>query len=131
MAKDGVGGTVKCLAAQKRLQRAFENQIMTPYQLFLFPQAEISSIKFHFFTTSEYEWEAALLVNRFESSCTVAGTYKLHDIKLISGESVEVKEFSSSTKSRTEKVIEYSMEHKTVRTSELKGYITAKYDNHW
>ena len=104
---------------------------MTPCALFLFPQAEISSINFNFFTISEYEPEATLLANRFESSCTIAVTYKLYDIKLLSAEFVEMKEFSSSTKSRTKKVIDYSIEQKTVRTSELKSYITAKYDNHW
>ena len=103
---------------------------MTPHQLFLFAESEILSMKFHFSTTSEYEEEAALLANRFECSRTVAGTHKLHSIKPISAESVEVKEFSASLKSRTEKVIEYSDKNKRISPSEIKGYITAKYDNH-
>lgn len=32
---DGVGGTVKCLAARASLQRPYERQIMTPLQLLL------------------------------------------------------------------------------------------------
>ena len=41
---DGVGGTVKRLAARASLQRPINNQITTPRQLFEFAESEIKSI---------------------------------------------------------------------------------------
>jgi len=42
---DGVGGTVKRLAARASLQRPYNNQIFTPQQLFEFGCSEISAVK--------------------------------------------------------------------------------------
>ena len=97
----GLGGTVKRLAAQASLQRLYDDQIMTPHQLFLFAQKNIPSIKFHFDTTEENDQEVALfLASSFQ--CTldnvqfisgiVAGTHNFHYIHL-SNESVKVRVF--------------------------------------
>ena len=47
---DGVGGTVKRLAAHASLQRPYYDQIMTPHQLFVFAQSEIPAMTFHYAT---------------------------------------------------------------------------------
>ena len=42
---DGVGGTVKRLAARASLQRPYDRQILTPQALFEFAEEEIKKIK--------------------------------------------------------------------------------------
>ena len=70
---DGVGGTVKRLAARASLQRACNNQIMTPRQLFDFASAENPSVALYYATTEEHAQEAILLSHRFE--CTHDSRY--------------------------------------------------------
>ena len=43
-ASDGVGGTIKGLAAHASLQRLISNQILTPLQLFEFANVEIHGV---------------------------------------------------------------------------------------
>ena len=43
---DGIGGTVKRLAANASLQRPYSEHIMTPRQLFQFAEDNISGIRF-------------------------------------------------------------------------------------
>ena len=45
---DGVGGTVKRLAAKANLQRTYNQQIMTPRQLFEFCEQTIEGIHFSY-----------------------------------------------------------------------------------
>ena len=42
----GVGGTIKILAARASLQRAVQNQILNPYQLYDFAKSEIHGITY-------------------------------------------------------------------------------------
>lgn len=132
---DGVGGTVKRLAARASLQRPVDNQILTPRHLFEFAQSEITSINFYYATAVEYEKEETLLRSRFESSRTIAGTHKLHSIIPISKELVEVREFSISELTRVECVTlsspAASIGLSVANLVHIKGYITAKYDGHW
>ena len=43
---DGVGGTVKRLAARASLQRPYANQLQTPLQLFTWAKESIPHVKF-------------------------------------------------------------------------------------
>jgi hypothetical protein len=52
---DGVGGTVKRLAARASLQRPYRDQISTPRQLYEFGCAEIQTVNFHFATLEDHE----------------------------------------------------------------------------
>ena len=65
---DGVGGSVKRLAARASLQTPLDNQIITPRQLFEFAKSEIEKIHFYYAIVSEYEQEAIALNKRFESA---------------------------------------------------------------
>ncbi len=47
---DGVGGTVKRLAARASLQKPYTDQIMTPRQLFDWVSTHITSIHFGYCT---------------------------------------------------------------------------------
>ena len=80
---DGVGGTVKRLAARASLQR-YDNQIMTHRQLFDFGKSEIKNVNFYYATVEQHDLEANLLENRFAKSRTIPGSYKLHTFRPIS-----------------------------------------------
>ena len=77
---DGVGGTVKRLAARASLQRPINNQITTPRQLFEFAESEIKSVNFYYATINEYETEANFLItrlafNRYRQGCSKSATF--------------------------------------------------------
>ena len=135
---DSVGGTVKRLAARASLQRACNNQIMTSRQLFDFASAENPSVAFYYATTEEHAQEAILLSHRFESARMIAGTHKLHCIRSVTSEVVEVKEFSNSKEFRLECVLPATVQDnkplhqsRVMTMTDIKGYITAKYDGQW
>ena len=58
---DGLGGTVKRLAAKASLQRPYEDQIMMPFQLYEWASKNIPSVTFVYCTTEEYEREKSFL----------------------------------------------------------------------
>jgi hypothetical protein len=58
---DGVGGTLKRLAAKASLQRRYNDQMMTPYQLYEWAQTGIHNLNFYFVTENEYREEEGLL----------------------------------------------------------------------
>jgi hypothetical protein len=135
---DGVGGTVKRLAARASLQRPYENQIMTPRQLFEFGQSDIKSVNFIYTTLEQHDEEGKLLHDRFAMSRTIPGTHGLHSFRPISEEKIEIREFSASPKKRTEfvsintneptdsaKILSY------LDCSIINGYVTAEYDGYW
>jgi hypothetical protein len=57
---DGVGGTLKRLAAKASLQRPYNDQ-MTPHQLYEWAQSSIHNPNYDFVTENEYKEEAGLL----------------------------------------------------------------------
>ena len=75
---DGVGGSVKRLAARASLQRPYDQQIMTPRQLFEWAVDNISGITFKYCSCEEYKSEELLLEQRFKLARTIPGTRKLH-----------------------------------------------------
>ncbi len=65
---------MKRLAAKASLQRPagfYEDQIMTPQQLYDFCLSTIANIHFHFSTLSEYEVEGEKLEERFSVGKTI------------------------------------------------------------
>ena len=85
---DGVGGTVKRLAARASLQRTCDKQILTPRQLYEFGCSDIPSVNFHYITIEEHQSESALLNDRFELSRTIAGTHRLHSFRPLSNKRI-------------------------------------------
>ena len=73
---DGVGGTVKRSAARASLQKPYNDQIMTPRQLFEYSKENVAGVHFHYSTNvEEYNSEGTLLEARFN---TIVGTRVLH-----------------------------------------------------
>ena len=75
---DGVGGTIKRLAARVSLQRSYDKQIMTPHQLYEWASENISAVNFAYCTKDDYRQQEMFLHDRFQLSRTIPGTQKLH-----------------------------------------------------
>ena len=128
---DGVGGTVKRLAARASLQRPYDKQILTPRELFDFACSEIPSVNFHYTTVEEHENESALLSKRFELTRTIAGTHRLHSFRPISRKELAVQDFSSGDNERIECVSSVTGSDNVLKFAAIKGYVTAHYDGSW
>ena len=127
---DGIGGTIKRLAARASLQRPYDQQIITPRHLFEFADSEIDKINCQFATIDQYNQEAELLKDRFEKARTIPGTRMLHSFIPVSKEVVTVRSFSSAPEERQERVT-VTAETSDLSGSALSGYVTVAYDNHW
>ena len=93
---DGVGGTVKRLAAKASLQNPLSNQIMTPQQLFEWAKANISAISFFYVTNKEYQDEEKFLHTRLDDAVAITGTHKYHAYLPVSTNTLATKTFSAS-----------------------------------
>ena len=90
-AGDGAGGTLKRLVTKASLQRPYENQILTAYQLYNYTVTEIKGMHFGFGTVDEHDQESKLLEAQLKMSRTIPGTQKLHSFVPQSTNTVEVK----------------------------------------
>ena len=90
---DGLGGTLKRLAARASLQRT-SNPIQTPKQLFEWATESLSNISSKYVTNEEYVEADRILETRFKNAVTVKGTLRFHCIIPIEKNKVRVKNFS-------------------------------------
>ena len=97
---DGVGGMVKRLAARASLLRPYEDQILTPRQLFEFGCAAIPTVSLNFTSVEDHERESIFLENRFELTRTIARSHRLHSFRPISADKLEVRDFSANEEKR-------------------------------
>ena len=125
---DGVGGTVKRLASRASLQRPYDQQIMTPHQLFEWASNNIQGIVFQYCSCSEYEEVKNQLEARFQASRTIPGMRKFHSFIPVSQESIQVRSFSRATTIKTEKVTKQESE---LAIDDISGFVTCVYDAHW
>jgi hypothetical protein len=58
---NGIGGTLRKLAAKASLQRPYNDEIMKPHQLYEWAQSSIHNLSFDFVTENEYKEEEGLL----------------------------------------------------------------------
>jgi len=127
---DGVGGTVKRLAARSSLQHPYDQQIMTPRQLFDWASANIPAVHFGYCSLVDYEVVEKNLEERFAKSRTIPGTRKLHSFIPISKDRITVKAFSSSTTSKEERV-SCVVESDDVPVESISGFVTCVVDREW
>ncbi len=126
---DGIGGTVKRLAARASLQRPYNDQIMTAKDLFHFAESNIPSVVIKFSMQAEYESNAEMLQQRFSTGKTIKGTQRLHSFIPTSQTSLDTKEFSHSDESRRVTVTgDLSSE---LDLSEIRGFVTAVWNGQW
>jgi len=74
---DGLGGTVKMLAARASLQRV-TYPIQTPWVLFEWASKSLANITVKFSTNAEYAVEEKKLEKRYQKTMTVKGTLSFH-----------------------------------------------------
>lgn len=79
-ASDGIGGTLKRLAAKASLQRPVNDQILTPKQLYEWAKSNISALNVHYVSQEEYNEHSKLMEPRFIKAKTLKGTRKQHAI---------------------------------------------------
>ena len=125
---DGLGGTVKRLAARASLQRPYDEQIMTPRQLFEWASDSIPAVSFEYCSTEDYKREQTHLEERFQQSRTIPGTRKLHSFAPISKDRVKTRVFSSSVISKEERVTSQESE---LPVEQISGFVTCYYNEHW
>ena len=125
---DGVGGTVKRLAAKASLQRPYDQQIMTPRQLYDWASENIKATFFGYCTTEEYETELVTLRQRFEQTRTIPGTRKMHSFIPQSTDTVETRQYSTSTEFKVQKV---TAGDAVLSLDQIRGFVTCVYDQKW
>ena len=125
---DGLGGTVKRLAARTSLQRPYENQIMTPFQLFQWASESIPSVTFNYCSTEEYENEKSHLEKRFQNSKTIPGTRSLHSFVPTSKDTLLTRRYSLSKVSKEERV---TLLANDLELDQVSGYVTCAHNSCW
>lgn len=127
---DGLGGTVKRLATKASLQRPYDQQIMTPYQLFEFANVHIPGIEFKYCTTEEYNENEKILTKRFEKTKTVKGTHKFHAVIPVSETQIETRIYSLGNERTIEEPAMTDGSSTDMENVES-GFVTVAYDNFW
>jgi len=100
---DGIGGTLKRLAARASLQR-INNPIRTPQELFTWATEALHNITCRYSTNDEYEKEEQMLSARFQKALTIKGTLQFHCMIPISLQILEAKKFSLDDKKTIVKI---------------------------
>ena len=129
---DGVGGTVKRLAARASLQRPFENQIQTPLQLFEWAKDNIKGVHFAYATSEEILETGKKLAQRFLTSKAIEGTQQLHAFVSMPYCKTKIKaqEYSFASSETTFSVSSISLKE-LLEWEKIRGYVTCEYDGKW
>ena len=125
---DGLGGTVKRLAAKASLQRPYEEQIMTPLQLYQWSSSNIPGISFDFSSVEEYEVEKTTLEARFDNCQTIAGTRRLHCFIPQSQDAMLTKRYSACSTSQIQRVNRFSTD---LEVDKVTGHVTCIHKSQW
>ena len=125
---DGLGGTVKRLAARASLQRPYNDQQMTPRQLFDWACTSIPAAYFEYCSSEDYAREQSSLERRFQLSRTIPGTRKLHSFVPISNSTLEVRSYSAADTFRKEKV---TLANSDIPPELIAGFFTCLYGGNW
>ena len=119
---------MKRLAARASLQKPYNQQIMSPTQLYQWAKENIPATVFRYCSTEEYEVVKQELENRFQNSRTIPGTRKLHAFIPLSRHLLAVKLYSNSGEHKEEKVVKNEGE---LELDGLSGFVTCAYENEW
>ena len=121
---DGIGGTVKRLAAKHSLQNDVSNHILNPQQIFHFCQQSIKEIDFFFISTSD----VPMLDDQFKNVETLPGTRSFHEFIPISERHIAAKRCCDDEA--------FNIKHDLLKLPaepqiEVLSYVTCLYDNEW
>ncbi len=121
-----MGGTIERLAARVSLQRPYNDQIMTPRQLYNWARIALPVAHFGYCTTQEYIQVQQKLESRFVASCTIPGTRKLHSFIPISSESFKIGCYSTSVAFK-----EISLAKESTVQEHISGFVTCVFGPEW
>ena len=119
---------MKRLAARASLQKPYDQQIMTPRQLFDWAAKNVQATFFQYCSLDDYKKAAIFLEKRFKQARTIPGTRRLHSFTPVSKTIISTKEYSSSTSLKEERVTICDDE---LTLEEITGFITCIYDDQW
>ncbi|XP_066600762.1 uncharacterized protein [Prorops nasuta] len=99
---DGIGGTLKRMAARTSLQLPIDQQILTPFELYEWASklVNLPNITIKFSSVKNYYNAAEKLKSRYSSIKPIIGTQKLHCIIPTENGTLIVKDFSTSSESK-------------------------------
>lgn len=127
---DGVGGTIKRLAAKASLQNPINNQILSPHQLFEWGTKNIPSVNFFYVPNQDYVQEEKILEKRFNEAITVTGTQKYHTFIPETKVKIKTKVISDCETYDVHK-IQVGLDAEDVPFHHISGYVACAYDNKW
>lgn len=104
-ASDGIGGTLKRLAAKASLQRPMNDHILTPKQLYEWAKSNLSSLNVHYISQVDYNEHAKLMEPRFLAAKTLKGTRKQHTLIPVEPGVLRSKFYSFSEKHDQHKMV--------------------------
>ena len=110
---DGIGGTLKRLAARASLQRAKTNQIVSPEDFFNFCNDEIKMVTSIYIPKEEIEATREKMRERYEKAKTVPGTRSFHHFVPLSHSKIATKRLSEE-KTYT---LEFEFDHHATQTA--------------
>lgn len=102
---DGLGGTVKRLAARASLQLPMDQQITTPKELFQWADLNIPGTAIRYTGVGDYNNARNLLQARFENVRSIPRTQKHHCVIPAVNGTVKTKIFSSDVEFETHRII--------------------------
>ena len=125
---DGVGGTIKRLAARASLQRTLSNQILTPKQLFAFAQSEVKGVTTFFVDTECVTNTSQYLHPRFSNANRFKGTGRSHQF-IPSGSSLIMTPVSGGTLSN----VHLKERDNLISIEQIMpgSFYGCRYDNNW
>ncbi|XP_066584842.1 LOW QUALITY PROTEIN: uncharacterized protein [Prorops nasuta] len=103
---DGIGGTVKRMAARASLQLPLDRQITNPKELYEWATRpnNLKNISIFFVPQIDYTEEKRKLEIRYRRAQSVKGTQKFHCVIPIQRETLQFKKFSRSDMSKVHKI---------------------------
>ena len=131
---DGVGDTIKRLAAHASLQRPFSNQILTPKQLFDFAEANVDGVTSFFVSSIEVFSNTGFLESQFAISSIFKGTRSHHQfIPNSTSLNLTIKETSYARHSRKVRLAEDGSSKVQTTIEDIKPgkFYVCQYDNDW
>ena len=128
---DGIGGTVKQLAARASLQHATQDHILTPMQLFTWACAHVPGITFRYVSAESVAEHGKQLEPRLKELKTVAGTRTHHCF--LPDNSGGLKLFRvSSDKMAVSAELEHNADQRNAEDAIQPGkYAAVVYDHDW
>ena len=131
---DGIGGTVKRLAARASLQSPLVGQILSVRQLFDWCVGNIQHITFFFVTAADVDSHRALLDDRFVSARAIPGTRDNHSFVPLSHTDMKISRVSGEDAhfiDRQGNMDVPAVQGPTSLPFQPGTYVASMYDGHW